>query len=513
MPDTLRMENVTKKFGDFTANDHISLHLKQGEILALLGENGAGKTTLMNILYGLYTPTSGKIFLNGAELKIHSPLHAIELGIGMVHQHFMLIPAFKTWQNVVLGLRDEQRLMLKEKTAIDKIMKIAGEYSLQIYPHAKISELSVGLQQQVEILKVLYRKSKLLILDEPTGVLTPIEKEKLFITLKSLAKSGVSIIFISHKLDEVMEISDRVEVLRVGKNAGGARTKDVDKVTLARMMVGRDVVLRVEKAQNKSLQEKVLQVRDLSIQGNRRASTIEGLNFDIYAGEVIGVAGVDGNGQSELAEAIFGLRRVTGGSIHICGVHTTNCKPKQIIRNKTAYIPEDRKQVGTVQDYTIDKNMILKDVESLYYCKHGLIDYKRLKKDTDKVIQEFDIRVSSRNWPVGLLSGGNVQKVILARELNAKPKLLLAMHPTRGLDVGALEFIHKKILEAKASGTAVLLISAEMEEILSLSDKVVVMSNGRMSRPLEGDELTMEHIGLLMGGETIDEEAPDGHEV
>ncbi len=496
----LEMKDITKQFGELKANDRINIQVKKGEILALLGENGAGKSTLMNILYGLYRPTSGEIRFDEHQVIIDSPLRAIELGIGMVHQHFMLIPAFKTWENIVLGLEDEQKHILQPALAKQKMQAIAQKYNLQLYPEAKIDTLSVGLQQQVEIAKVLYRGSRLLILDEPTGVLTPVEKSALFKTLRELAAKGISVIFISHKLDEVKEISDRVSVLCRGKNIGTVETAGVSTQELARMMVGRDVVFSVDRQGEYTSGETVLCVQNLCVKGNRRASTLQNLNLTIRQGEVLGIAGVDGNGQSELVEAIAGIRRVQAGSIEMCGQSITNASPGHIINKGIAMIPEDRKQVGSVQSFNIDRNLVLRRSGDTAYARRGIINYKKLTEEADKLIAEYDIRLSHRLSTVSLLSGGNLQKLILARELHACPKLLVAMHPTRGLDVGAIEFIHKRILEARAQGTAVLLISSELEEITALSDSVVVISNGQLSNVLKDESLNMETIGMLMGG-------------
>ena len=500
MSDILKMINITKQFGRLKANDNININVVQGEILALLGENGAGKSTLVNILYGLYKPTRGEIWFDGRKIVIDSPLKAIELGIGMVHQHFMLIPAFKTWENIVLGLGGEQKYVLNETRAKERIHDIAKKYNLTIDCDARIDTLSVGLQQQVEIAKVLYRGSKLLILDEPTGVLTPVEKVELFKTLRGLAAQGVSVIFISHKLNEVKEISDRVTVLNRGKNVDTVNTADVSVQELARMMVGHDVVFKVNKEGICKSDEVVLCVKDLTVQAARRAAGIENLNMCIRSGEVLGIAGVDGNGQSELVEAICGMRPVRGGSISICGKDVTGATPQQIIACGTALIPEDRKSVGCVLPFTIDKNLALRRSGDPQYAKRGLLNYKTLAEEADQVIEEYDIRLSHRSSPVALLSGGNLQKLILARELRSAPKLLVAMHPTRGLDVGAIEFIHGKILEARAAGCAVLLVSSELEEITALSDSVVVMHNGGLSDVLCGEDMNTERIGMLLGG-------------
>ncbi len=508
MPDILNMVDITKRFGQLVANDHINIQVQYGEILALLGENGAGKSTLMNILYGLYKPTSGSIRFDGKPVSIESPLQAIELGIGMVHQHFMLIPAFKTWENIVLGLKDEQKSFLKENEAKEKIGAIAQKYNLQIDCDAKIDSLSVGLQQQVEIAKVLYRGSRLLILDEPTGVLTPPEKTELFKTLRELAKQGMSVIFISHKLDEVKEISDRVSVLNRGKNVATVSTSSVNTAELARLMVGRDVVFKAIKEGECPQREPALEVSDLCVKGNRLNSSLKKLGLCIHKGEILGIAGVDGNGQSELVEALCGMRPIQSGQILIEGRKIGSPSPRKMIENGVALVPEDRKQVGSVLPFTIDKNLILRRSGDKAYSRFGLLQYKKMKIEADEVIREYDIRLSHRYSPVAFLSGGNLQKLILARELRSHPKLLLAMHPTRGLDVGAIEYIHGRILQARAAGCAVLLISSELEEICALSDTVVVMSDGQLSKTLVGEERSMERIGLLLGG-AIHKEQPE----
>lgn len=506
MSEMLRMENITKEFGSLKANDNISLSIEKGEILALLGENGAGKSTLMNILYGLYQPNSGKIFFEGKEVIIDNPLKAIDLGIGMVHQHFMLIQVFRTWENVVIGLEDNQKYILNKKEAINKIREIAKEYKLHIDPEAKINSLSVGLQQQVELLKVLYRKSKLLILDEPTGVLTPLEKEKLFLSLKKLTDDGFSIIFISHKLDEVMEISDKVVILRRGKNIGTYNTKDITKKELARLMVGRDVAFSVEDKEN-YIQDKIaLEVKNIEVEGLREDSTLKNLSFKVNKGEILGIAGVEGNGQSELMEAIVGLRKVRSGQILIEDKDMTNCTTRESINANVALVPEDRKEVGAVSSYSIDKNLILRNPESKEYCNKGVIDYSKVCIKADKNIKEYDIRISERDSPVEMLSGGNLQKVILARELNSNLKVLLVMHPTRGLDIGAIEFIHSRILNAKKNGAGVVLISSELEEILTLSDRIIILCSGKITGELSKKDASMEKIGMMMGGETNEKE-------
>ncbi|MCE5342398.1 MAG: ABC transporter ATP-binding protein [Eubacteriales bacterium] len=499
----LVIRNITKQFGDSKANDNVHLTVRSGEVHALLGENGAGKSTLMNILYGLYKPTGGQIVYRGEEVVIDSPMKALSLGIGMVHQHFMLIPAFKTWENIILGTEGDGKLKVDVRIVRERILTIARQYSLQIDPDARISTLSVGLQQQVEIAKALYRGAELLILDEPTGVLTPPEKAKLFETLRSYANSGHSVIFISHKLDEVMEISDRVTVLRGGKNVATENTADMDKQKLARLMVGRNVDFGVQKDSFAGETSQVLSVHNLVVPGNRLVSSLKGVSFTIRAGEIVGIAGVDGNGQAELAEALTGLRHVEQGEVLLGGQNIKNISPRRVIDTGVALIPEDRKSVGTVKNYTIDQNIILRREKAPSASRHGMLAYKRITRRTDEMIKEYDIRYTGRYLPVSALSGGNLQKVILAREISANCRLLIAMHPTRGLDVGAIEFVHAKLLQAREKGTALLLISSELEEILALADRVFVMCDGRFAGELTQRNITMENIGMLMGGETL----------
>jgi simple sugar transport system ATP-binding protein len=457
----------------------------------------------MNILYGLYRPTFGLIELNGHPEEIDSPLKAIDLGIGMVHQHFMLIPAFKTWENIALGAPPDGRLKIDERGVRAKIAEIAQKYRLSIDPDAKIATLSVGLQQQVEIAKALYRGANLLILDEPTGVLTLPEKEKLFETLRFFAASGRSVIFISHKLDEVMEVSDRVTVLRGGKKVATEDTQNVDKQTLARLMVGRSVVFTVQKSDAVPNAREVLRVSGLKAPGNRLVSSLKDLSFTVRAGEIVGVAGVDGNGQTELSEALTGLRHVDDGEILLTGQTITNLPPRKLIDAGVAFIPEDRKSVGSVKNYGIDRNLVLRRECAPGVSRRGVIHWRRVAKNADEVIRAYDVRYSGRQMPVSQLSGGNLQKVILAREIGSDCRLLIAMHPTRGLDVGAIEFIHEKLLQARARGAAILLISSELEEILALSDRVLVLSGGAFSGELTEGGITPENIGMLMGGESL----------
>lgn len=499
MQSTLEMQRITKSFGGVKANDDISLEVFKGEIHALLGENGAGKTTLMNVLYGLYKPDFGTIKINGKETEINSPLDAIAQGIGMIHQHFMLIPAFTVLENIVLGLRSNKEPFLDLDRARIEIEQLAAKHGLKIFPDALVQDLSTGLRQQVEIVKVLYRGANILILDEPTGVLTPQEMVELFNTLKELRNRGHSVIFISHKLEEVMTISDRVSVLRKGRLVSTVNTKETTKEELARLMVGREVVFRVKK-EKADIGEKVLEVRNLCVKGIREASSLKDISFHVNKGEILGVAGVDGNGQSELMEALAGLRKVESGEVLLYGESIRNLSPHEIINKRVSFIPEERKESGIVKGFDIDKNMILRRLDQKPYSRYGVINSSYVKNETDRLIQEYDIRLSHRNVDADLLSGGNLQKVILAREISSNPILLLAMHPTRGLDVGAIEFIHRKMLQAAENGVSIIIVSTELEELLTLADRIIVFCDGRITGELKQAEATIAKIGELMAG-------------
>lgn len=501
MENMLQMCGITKVFGSAVANDHIDFTVRKGEIHALLGENGAGKTTLMNILYGLYRPTSGHILLKGQEVVISSALKAIELGIGMVHQHFMLIPAFTVLENIILGLPSQRKPLLDVKNARERITKLISDYGLSsaLSPDAKIESLSTGLRQQVEILKTLYRGADLLVMDEPTGVLTPQETVEFFHTLKNLASQGHSVIFISHKLDEVMQISDRVSVLHKGKLVTTVETAQTNKEELARLMVGREVTFHVKR--EATIQgEAVLEVEHLSVPGNRLASTIKDLSFQVRRGEILGIAGVDGNGQSELMEALSGLRRPTSGRICLDGEDISALSCRQLIERGIAFVPEERKGVGAVPGLNIDENLMLRRVGHPPFSHHHILDRAYTRKLGDQIIEQYDVRLGSREIDADLLSGGNLQKIVLARELNAGPKVLLAMHPTRGLDVGAIQFIHSKFLECTAQGVAIVLVSTELDEIMTLSDRILVLCDGVMTGELSRAEATVERIGAYMAG-------------
>lgn len=500
----LEMNGITKTFDGKPANDNVTLKVNEGEIVALLGENGAGKSTLMNILFGLYKPDSGEIRIDGEVVTINSPLDAIELGVGMVHQHFMLISAFTTYENIALSLSGKRNGVIDSQHIRQEIDEHSKKYNLSIAIDTITQDLPVGLQQQVEILKALLGDCRILVLDEPTGVLNEQEKEKLFASLKELKASGLSIIFISHKLDEVLEISDRVVILRRGKMVDAVDTKDTNKADLASRMVGRDVVfsvVREEDGSDKTKNEKVLEIRGIDVRGIRHAQTIKNLSLTIHKGELFGIAGVDGNGQSELVEAIAGLTRVIHGEILLNGNDITNMTPRFIKQSGLAFIPEDRRSTGIVSSYNLDQNIFFRRSDSDVFRKSfGRIDTQKLHHLGNQLIEEFDIRIANRNMPVGQLSGGNIQKVILAREISSDPYVLVAMHPTRGLDVGAIEFVHQRLLDLLSCGAGILLISTELDEIMSLSDRMAVMSNGTLSDPFKPNELTLSQIGMLMGG-------------
>ncbi len=498
------MKNIVKKFGDFTANENVNLDVKKGEIHGILGENGAGKSTLMNVLYGLYEATDGDIYLNGEKVLIKDPLDAIEHGIGMIHQHFMLISAFTVYENIALGLKSKKEPFLDIDEVKKRIAEVAKDNNLTVDPDAMISDLSVGQQQQVEILKALYRGGEILILDEPTGVLTPQESIILFDTLKLIAKRGNSIIFISHKLDEVLKICDKITILRQGKNVGVVNTKDVTKKELAGLMVGRDVVLSLVK-ENVKAGKRVLEVKNLVATGTTIASSLKGISFSASEGEIIGIAGVDGNGQRELVEAIAGLQKVDSGEVIVNGENITNKSTKEILKRKIALIPEDRKEVGSVSQFDLVENIILRQFEDEQFSHICIINYKEANIYADKIIKEYDIRTASKNIFVNQLSGGNLQKLILGREIHLNPMLLLAMHPTRGLDVGAIEFVHSKLLEQRKAGKTIILVSTELEEIMSLSDRIIVLYNGRITGIIDQTQSTRELLGRLMAGENLQE--------
>jgi len=502
-PIVVKMVNITKKFPGVLANDKIHFEARKGEIHALLGENGAGKTTLMNVLYGLYRPDAGEIYIRDKRVTISSPKDAVNHKIGMIHQHFTLVPPFTVTQNVILGLKFSKGV-INIKQAEKEIVEIAKKYGLKIAPRVQVWQLSVGEQQRVEILKALYRGAEILILDEPTSVLTPLEAKDLFKTLRSLAKEGATIIFISHKLDEIMEISDRVTVLRDGKVIATKKTSATSKAELARLMVGREVIFRLKSPKVKP-GKVVLEVKKLSALSDKKLPALKEISFSIREGEILGIAGVAGNGQRELAEVIAGTRRATGGKIIIKRRDMTNCSPTEIVKAGVGRIPEDRIEDGLIMDLSVAENVVLENHQEfsnrLFFFPKGIfLNYPMIGRYADKLISEYKVKTPTKDIPVKTLSGGNLQKLILARVLAQNPKILIASEPTRGLDVGATEFIRRKLLESKKNSVANLLISEDLEEILTLSDRIAVMYEGKIMGVVPAKKVKIEEIGLMMAG-------------
>jgi general nucleoside transport system ATP-binding protein len=495
----LEARNVTKTFPGVVANKDVSLKLHRGEVLALLGENGAGKTTLMNIVYGLYHQDAGETLVRGELVRIGSPSESIRRGIGMVHQHFMLVPVFTVVENIILGAETLKGLALDLDTARRRIRDLSRQYNLDVDPDAYIKDLSVGQQQRVEIVKALYRKADILILDEPTAVLTPQEADDLFKVIRTLTNEGASVIFITHKLKEVLAISDRIMVLRRGQVVGETTPQNATERSLAEMMVGRSVLLEVEKGVAHP-GEVVLAVRDLCVDDDRGQQVVDHASLEVRAGEIVGVAGVQGNGQTELVEAITGLRPVRSGSVKIDNKEYANATPRQITEAGSAHVPEDRQEDGLVLPYSIADNLVL----NTYYrppFAHGFTrDEDAVNANAKKLVEEYDVRTPSPFVPVANLSGGNKQKVIIARELSRSVKLLIAAQPTRGVDVGSIEFIHKTIVAERDRDVAVLLVSAELDEVMSLSDRIAVIYHGKIVAIVPSGEVTREDLGLLMAG-------------
>ncbi len=498
----IEMLNITKKFPGIKANDDITLRLKKGEIHALLGENGAGKSTLMSVLFGLYQPDEGKILKDGKEVVINNPNDANELGIGMVHQHFKLVECFSVLDNIILGVEPNKAGFLQKKDAREKVMALSEKYGLAIDPDALIENITVGMQQRTEILKMLYRDNEVLIFDEPTAVLTPQEIEELIGIIKNLAKEGKSILFISHKLNEIMSVADRCTVLRKGKYIG---TVDIDKTSkeeLSKMMVGRDVEFTVSK---KDIEpgETVLDVKNIRVKAkNGHKNAVNNVSFNIKRGEIVCIAGIDGNGQSELAYAISGLEKISDGSISLLGKDITNDSIKQRNKKGIGHIPEDRHKHGLVLDYPLDYNMVLKCYDSPEYTsKMGFLKKDNIRAYSDKLIEKFDVRSGQGSMTIARsMSGGNQQKAILAREISENPELLIAVQPIRGLDVGAIENVHRDIVNFRDEGKAVLLISLELDEVLSLPDRILVMYESEIVGELDPKTTTPEELGLYMSG-------------
>jgi len=500
MPPVLELRGITKTFPGVLANDSIDLSVEKGKILALLGENGAGKTTLMNILYGLYKPDKGQILINGEEATISGPNDAIARGIGMVHQHFMLIPVMTAAENVMLGVEPIRNgVFLDKASVVKRIQEISKQYDLDVDPQAYIGDLPVGAQQRVEIIKVLYRQADILILDEPTAVLTPQEVQGLFTVLRSLVANGKSIIFITHKLKEVLAIADTITVLRSGRVVGTLDAKGASQEKLASMMVGREVNLIVRK-KPATPKDVVLSVNDLYVRDERRNLTVNGASFDVRAGEVLGIAGVQGNGQTELVFALTGLSSVVGGEISIMGELVRHSSPRNILERGVAHIPEDRQRHGLILSFPVQDNMVLCTYYQPPFAKGLALQQKVITERAGKLVEQFDVRTPNVFVPVSTLSGGNQQKVIVAREFSRPIKLLIASQPTRGLDVGSIEYIHSRIIEKRDEGTAVLLVSPELDEIIALSDRIAVMYKGQIVDIVPAAQVNKAYLGLLMAG-------------
>lgn len=495
----LRAKGITKQFPGVLANDHVDFDLRKGEIHALLGENGAGKTTLMNIIYGLYHSDSGEIIVNEQSAIFSSPRDAIDKGIGMVHQHFMLIPVFTITENIMLGVETLKGITLDRKKVTQELIKLSKEFKLEINPDDFVEGLPVGVQQRVEIIKALYRNAEILILDEPTAILTPQEVEELYHVMRKLTNRGISIIFITHKLKEVLAIADRITVMRDGKVVGTVLPEKTDESHLAKMMVGREVILKVEKKPAK-LEETMLLVDKLKILDDRDITVVDEISFDIRVGEILGIAGVQGNGQSQLVEALTGLRKIESGEVHFNGIKGSGRSSRPLIENGLAHIPEDRQRFGLVLQFNIADNLILCTYYQSPFAKHGVIQNTNILSNAEKLIQRFDIRTPGPLVNTSTLSGGNQQKVIVAREFSRPIKLLIANQPTRGLDVGSIEYIHRQIVGMRDKGIGVLLVSAELDEIMALSDRIAVMYRGQIMDILPAKGATKEKLGLLMAG-------------
>jgi simple sugar transport system ATP-binding protein len=494
----LELRGITKRFPGVLANDRVDLDLRDGEVHALLGENGAGKSTLMNILYGLYKPDEGEIFLNGKRADIDSPHAAIAAGIGMVHQHFMLIPVMTVAENIVLAAEPKRGMLLDTAAAERRVRELAERFKFHIDPHARVQDITVGQQQRVEILKALYRNADILILDEPTAVLTPQEAVELFEILKELVAQGMSVIFISHKLNEVLEIADRVTVVRRGKVVDTIPREGATEQSLARMMVGREVLLRVDK-QVAHPGETLLHVEDLEVRDERGLEAVRGISLDVRAGEIVGLAGVDGNGQTELIDALTGLRHPVAGSIVVGGRDVTSASAHTFLEQGVGHIPEDRHRRGLVLEFSLAENLVLHDYAKSPYARRGFLDLGRIFGSARSLLREFDVRGGTASTPASALSGGNQQKVVIAREVHRDPRVLIAAQPTRGLDVGAIEFVHRRLVEQRDAGKAVLLISLELEEVLSLSDRILVIYEGRIVGEYD-PSVTEEQLGIAMTG-------------
>lgn len=518
--------DLTKKYGQFVANDRINVAIPQGQITAIVGENGAGKTTLMNMFYGLLRPTDGKLMVKGREVQFSSPLEAIDLGLGMVHQHFKLVPSLTVFENIVLGVEMNRAVNLFNKLKvksplIDKrgerqaVQELIDSHKLELNADDLVKDLSVGEQQRVEILKMLYRNVDILIFDEPTSALTPQEVDELLHNFKELKKQGKTVIFITHKLREVMEASDQVIVLKRGRVVGSMPTRETSPEVIARLMVGRDVLLTVEKDEMEEDWESrpvVYEVKNLATEVAPGVKCPRNISFSIRSGEILGIAGVEGNGQSELVKVLSGLMEAVEGTVHLDGQDVTNKWPDELRRAGLGIIPEDRYAQGLCREMRVAENLVSGRLADTDFCRRGLLRKQSINRYRDELVQKYDIRLSDRDCTVSALSGGNAQKVIIAREFDAEPKVLIACQPTRGVDIGSIEFIHNKILALKRKDRAVLLVSSELSEVMSLSDRILVMYKGEIVGEVDGRDADTEQIGLLMAGITPHQPAAAGGE-
>jgi simple sugar transport system ATP-binding protein len=498
----VEMRNITKRFPGIIVNDRINLKLRQGEIHALLGENGAGKSTLMNILFGLYQPDEGEIYVNEQKVYMDGPNKAIQLGIGMVHQHFKLVQPFSVTENIVLGNEPKKGFSIAYKHAHEEVERLSKRYGLNVNPYAKVSDISVGMQQRVEILKTLYRGAEILIFDEPTAVLTPQEIDELMDIMRNLVAEGKSIILITHKLKEIMKIADTVTIIRRGKHIETIAKSATNPQELAEKMVGRQVSFHLDKKKSEP-GEAILNVRDLRVKGRHGLKGLNGASFALRRGEILGIAGVDGNGQTELIEAITGLLKVDSGSIELLGKDITNRSPRTVSESGMSHIPEDRHKHGLVLDFSLSENMVLSTYYRPEYNNSGFLDYKAIENHAEALVEEFDVRTPNIHVKARSLSGGNQQKAIIARELSDQPDLLIAAQPTRGLDVGAIEFIHKRLIEQRNQNKAVLLISYELDEIMQLSDRIAVIYEGQVVGEVLPEETNDQDLGSMMAGTKI----------
>ncbi|MBR5129049.1 MAG: ABC transporter ATP-binding protein [Firmicutes bacterium] len=495
------MLNIRKEFPGIVANDDITLQLKKGEIHALLGENGAGKSTLMSVLFGLYQPEKGEIRKNGEVVKINNPNDANDLGIGMVHQHFKLVEIFTVLENIILGVEPNKMGFIQKKEARKKVMDLSQKYGLKVDPDALIENISVGMQQRVEILKMLYRENEILIFDEPTAVLTPQEIEELMKIMRNFAEEGKSILFITHKLNEIMAVADRCTVLRKGKYVGTVDIKDTTKEELSKMMVGRDVNFKVDKTDAKP-GETVLSVKDVCVQSKLGGhDSVSNVSFDVKAGEIVCLAGIDGNGQTEFVQALTGLDKIKSGSVSICGKDMTKANIRARANAGMSHIPEDRHKHGLILDYSLEDNIVLQRYYEPEFQKNGFIKRDAVRDYAEKIIEQYDVR--SGQGPITIarsMSGGNQQKAIVGREIDKEHELLVAVQPTRGMDVGAIEYIHKQLIATRDAGKAVLLVSLELDEVMNVSDRILVMYEGEIVGELDPKTTTVEELGLYMAG-------------